>query len=119
MPRERVDHWQPWSPEAMAEALEDGSPVFVDFTAKWCATCQSNKVFAYTDEVYKLLEEHDVVLMRADKTQPNPAIDAELRRLHRSAVPTNALYLPNKAPIVTSELLTPDYLLRFFKEKLE
>ena len=119
MPRERVDHWQPWSPEAMAEALEDGSPVFVDFTAKWCATCQSNKVFAYTDEVYKLLEEHDVVLMRADKTQPNPAIDAELRRLHRSAVPTNALYQPNKAPIVTSELLTPDYLLRFFKEKLE
>ena len=119
MPREKEELWQPWSPEAMKQALEEGSPVYVDFTAKWCATCQSNKMFAYTDEVYNILNEHDVVLMRADKTQPNPAIDAELRRLNRSAVPTNALYLPKQEPVVTSELLTPAYLLYFFRKHLK
>lgn len=110
--------WVTWSPEAMSEALEEGSPVYVDFTAKWCATCQSNKKLAYTDDVYKLMDERDVVLMRADKTQPNAAIDAELHRLHRSAVPTNALYLPGKDPIVTRELLTAPYLREFLEKNL-
>ena len=103
----------------MKEALEeDERPVFVDFTAKWCATCQMNKKVAYTDEVYAAIQQGDVVLMRADKTSPNEEIDAEMRRLKRSSVPVNALYLPGKAPKVTSELLTPDYLLNFFKENL-
>ena len=110
--------WVDWSPAAMTEALEDGSPVFVDFTAKWCATCQVNKAVAYSDAVRQLLEERGVVLMRADKTKPNAKIDAELQRLNRSAVPTNALYLPGKEPIVTRELLTPDYLLDFLRENL-
>ena len=122
MPRDREGNaavdWVDWSPAAVAEALEDGSPVFVDFTAKWCATCQANKLVAYSDEVRQLLEERGVVLMRADKTKPNEKIDAELRRLNRSAVPTNALYLPGKEPIVTRELLTPDYLLDFLRENL-
>lgn len=119
MPRHPDDKWEPWTPEAMAEALEDGVPVYVDFTAKWCTTCQANKKLGYSDEVYALMSKYDVVLLRADKTKPNPAIDAELRRLHRSAVPTNALYLPGKEPAVTSELLTPGYLLDFLKEHLE
>ena len=110
--------WQEWSPAAMEQALQKGSPVYVDFTAKWCATCQSNKKFAYTDEVYALMRKKNVTLMRADKTQPNAAIDAELRRLHRSAVPTNALYLPGKEPAVTTELLTPGYLIEFLREWL-
>ena len=120
MPRQQEGPvWEPWSPQAMAKALEEGTPVFVDFTAKWCATCQYNKSTAYTEAVYQYLDEHDVLLMRADKTRPNEEIDAELRRLQRSAVPTNALYLPHDAkPIVTRELLTPEYLLNFFRQHL-
>ena len=56
--------------------------------------------------------------MRADKTKPNPAIDAELRRLNRGSVPTNALYLDGRAPIVTTELLTPDYMVDFLRTNL-
>ncbi|MBR1982466.1 MAG: thioredoxin family protein [Akkermansia sp.] len=111
--------WIEWSPEAMKEALEeDESPVFVDYTAKWCATCQMNKKVAYTDEVYAAMSEAGVVLMRADKTSPNEEIDAAMRQLNRSSVPVNALYVPGKEPVVTSELLTPDYLLDFLKENL-
>ena len=118
-PSENQVEWVEWTPEAMKEALEeDETPVYVDFTAKWCATCQANKKVAYTDEVYAAMNEAGVVLMRADKTSPNPDIDAAMRELNRSSVPVNALYVPGKKPVVTSELLTPDYLLDFLKENL-
>ena len=102
----------------MQKALADGHPVYVDFTAKWCATCQANKKVAYSPEVCALFETEEVVLMRADKTRPSPAIDEEMRRLNRSSVPVNALYLPEEEPVVTAELLTPDYMMDFLNEHL-
>ncbi len=112
--------WQPWSPQLQQEALDEDRPVYVDFTAKWCLTCQANKATAYTPAVYALFAEHDVLLLRADNTRPNPDIDAALRSLHRSTVPTNVLYLPDDpaTPIITRELLTPSYLLEFLNKHL-
>ena len=114
------DHpqWVEWSPAAMQAALEDGNPVYVDFTAKWCATCQFNKQVAYSEGVYALVKEHDIVLMRADMTRPNEAIAKELRKLKRSNVPVNALYLPEEKPAVTNEVLSAGYLEDFLKEHL-
>ncbi len=110
--------WNEWSPELVEKALAEGHPVYVDFTAKWCATCQANKKVAYTQEVYATMQDYNVVLMRADKTKPNPTIDAEMRRLNRSAVPVNVLYLPDGAPAITRELLTAPYLLEWLEEQL-
>ncbi|MDO5470135.1 MAG: protein-disulfide reductase DsbD family protein [Akkermansia sp.] len=110
--------WNTWSKALMDKALADGHPVYVDFTAKWCATCQMNKKTAYTADVCALFEQGKVVLMRADKTRPDAAIDAEMRRLNRSSVPVNVLYLPGKEPAITTELLTPIYMDGFLTEKL-
>ncbi len=104
--------WKPWSPQAMQEALDAGKPVYVDYTARWCATCQVNKA-SYTDEVLTAFEKHGIVLMKADKTKANPDIDAELKKLGRSAIPVNVLYRKDKAPAITIELLTPSYLIEF------
>ena len=111
--------WKEWSPTAMQDALDEGRPVYVDFTAKWCATCQSNKKLAYTDEVYKAFADHGVVLMRADKTKPSEEIDAAMRKLNRSSVPVNVLYIPDREPAVTSELLTAPYMLDFLNEQFK
>lgn len=110
--------WEDWSEARMQELLDEGTPVYVDFTAKWCATCLANKGVAYSDDVYKAFNDAGVVLMRADKTRPNEAIDAAMRKLNRSSVPVNALYLPDGEPVVTRELLTADYLLDFLKANL-
>lgn len=106
--------WEKWSDERVTELLDEGTPVYVDFTAQWCATCQVNKKRAYTKEVAELIKSRGIVLMKADKTNADPAIDAKLEELGRSAIPVNVLYVPEKDPVITPELLSPDYLKDLF-----
>jgi thiol:disulfide interchange protein/DsbC/DsbD-like thiol-disulfide interchange protein len=100
--------WEPWSPERVEELLDDGTPVYIDFTAQWCATCQVNKKRAYTTEVIALMKEKGVVALKADKTKPNPEIEAALQKLGRTAIPVNVLLAPGKDPVILPELLAPD-----------
>lgn len=109
--------WETWSQARVDELLEEGKPVYVDFTAKWCLTCQMNKSKAYSEEVIALMKERGIVPMKADKTKPDPAIEATLAELRRTAIPVNVLYVPGQDPIITPEVLTSSYLLELFREK--
>ncbi len=102
--------WERWSQGKVDTYLEQGTPVYVDFTAKWCATCQVNKKRAYSDEVIALFKERGIVPLKADKTKPDPEIDAKVAEFNRAAIPVNVLYVPGKPPILTPELLSPEYL---------
>jgi thiol:disulfide interchange protein DsbD len=107
--------WQPWSEAAVAQSLAQGRPVFVDFTAAWCVTCQINKKSTLSNsEVLADFAAHQVTLMRADWTRRDPAITAALSALGRSGVPVYVLHAPGKAPLVLSELLS----VRKMKEAL-
>jgi thiol:disulfide interchange protein DsbD len=105
--------WEHWSPEALASARTAGRTVYVDFTARWCATCQTNKAAVFTStDVLAEFAKKNVLLLKADWTSRDPAITAELAKWDRSAVPFNLIYAPGKAdPVILPELLTPDRVL--------
>jgi len=101
------DLWQPWQPGRVAQLLTSGQPVFVDFTAAWCVTCQYNKKTTLANaQVLSDVKNKNVALLRADWTRRDPAVTAALGELGRSGVPVYVIYQPGKSPVVLSEILT-------------
>ena len=99
--------WEAWSEDKVRTARKEGRPVFIDFTAAWCVTCQINKKTTLNQpDVLADFAAKQVRLMRADWTRRDPAISRALNELGRSGVPVYVLYAPNRAPQVLSELLS-------------
>jgi thiol:disulfide interchange protein DsbD len=105
-----ADRWQPWSPERVRQALAEGRPVFVDFTAAWCVTCQFNKRTVLSDAgVLADFEARRVLLLRADWTRRDPAITAALAAHGRNGVPVYLLHAPRAPePRLLGEILSVD-----------
>ena len=104
--------WQPWSAERVRESVQAGQPVFVDYTAAWCITCQVNKrTTLQQTAVQDAFTRHRVLLLQADWTRQDPAISASLAEFGRSGVPVYVLHRPGQAPLVLPELLTSGVVL--------
>jgi thiol:disulfide interchange protein DsbD len=103
------DSWEPWSAEAVSRYQAQGRPVFVDFTASWCLSCQVNeRVALQQPEVQKAFAGANVALLKADWTRGDDAIAQALTAMGRSGVPAYALYTPGQSePQLLPEVLTP------------
>jgi len=104
--------WAPYAPARVAELTAAGRPVFIDFTAAWCVTCQVNeRLVLNTADVRAAFAQRNVALVRADWTRRDPEITRALTALGRSGVPVYVLYRPGKAPLVLPEVLQQNTVL--------
>lgn len=104
-----TEGWQVFSQDAVERAVAQGQPVFVDFTAAWCLTCQVNeRIVLETEPVQEAFRDRNVALFKADWTRQDPAITEALEALGRSGVPVYALYpgIPGSEPHLLPAILT-------------
>jgi thiol:disulfide interchange protein DsbD len=106
---ESDDGWQAFATSRVEQLVAQGQPVFVVFTADWCVTCKVNeRVAIETDEMRRLFDAKGVALVKADWTNQDATIAAELARHGRAGVPLYLYYAPGaSAPQVLPQILTP------------
>lgn len=107
--------WIRFSPEDLEKYRREGKPVFLNFTAAWCITCQVNERLVFQSK--KIREEFlkkDIIAMKADWTNKNQMIARILESYGRQGVPLYVLYGsgPQSQPTLLPEILTPAMVMK-------
>lgn len=114
--REQPEMWQPYSAELVSASLSEGKSVFIDVTAAWCITCKANERVALSGDRFEaLVNETEVVLIKADWTNPSPAVDQLIASFNRDGVPLYAYYHKGSLnPVVLPQILNSGLIEQTF-----
>jgi thiol:disulfide interchange protein len=108
--------WEAYSPGKVEDAVKEGKPVFVDFTAAWCLSCQVNEKVAFgSDEVQQEFVDKNILALKGDWTNSDPVITKALESFGRNSVPLYVIYSKDKKPLLLPEILTPGIVLDALK----
>jgi len=111
--------WQTFSEELLNTSLQEGKPVFVDFTAAWCLTCQVNEQVTFSSpEVIQKFSSSGIIALKADWTSKNESITKALAKFGRNSVPLYVLYSNGNdaKPKLLPEIITPDIIMNALKD---
>jgi len=105
---------EPYSPARLAELQSQGRPVFVNYTAAWCVSCQVNdKIAISTSRVRVAFARHKVAYLKADWTKRDAGIAAELASHGRAGVPLYLVYGKSGGDgVILPSILTPDIVVK-------
>jgi thiol:disulfide interchange protein len=105
-------NWAGFDPGYIAALRESGRPVFIDYTAEWCANCKANeRLFIETDPVREVLVSAGIVPVKADLTNENETILEWLDEIERSGLPAYAIYMPDGTVDVLPQVITTELLV--------
>jgi thiol:disulfide interchange protein len=110
--------WEPYSEEAVEQAKQSGNPVFIDFTAAWCLSCQVNEQVAFSsEEVQNKFKELNIQTFKADWTSYDEKITKALAKYGRNSVPLYIVYSGKNSeePKILPEIITPGIILDALK----
>jgi thiol:disulfide interchange protein DsbD len=105
--------WEAWSPEKVAELRRQGTPVFIDFTARWCLSCQVNERLTLDNPGVKgRFAELGIATLRADWTDRSDSIAQGIAGYGRAGIPLYVLYGRGaRDAVLLPEVLTPGIVL--------
>ena len=105
---------KPWSPQLVSELQSQKKVIFVDFTARWCATCQVNKKLALESAaVKKAFSDHDVAFLVADWTNRDAVIAEALAEHDRAGGPLSLVSpAAGGPPAVLPQVLSPGLVVK-------
>jgi len=107
-------NWQAFDNARLQVLLDEGKPVFLNFTAAWCISCLVNERVALSHaRVVDAFAADDITYLKGDWTNRDPAITAFLASFGRSGVPLYLFYPAGKSsePVQLPQILTPDIVL--------
>ena len=91
----------------------------IDFTARWCLTCQYNLRSAIDrPAVAELVKQNNVIPLLADWSSPSEEIEKKLRELDSNSIPLLAIYPagPDSEPIILRDVITQAQLIEALKQ---
>lgn len=107
-----------WTPKRVTELRGTGQPIFVDFTASWCITCQVNqRTTLSTAAVKQAVEQTGTHYLVADSTKFNPDVDDALSQFGQGGLPMYLVYPADGGkPVVLPQVLTPQIVTQALKK---
>ncbi len=112
------NNWLDFNAKSIPEIIFNNEVVFLDITADWCITCKFNKINVLNSErVSEFFDKQEVILIKADWTQPNEKITKFLKKYNKFGIPFNAFY-SSKFPegIVMNEILTEKQIFETYNK---
>jgi len=111
--RAHEDFWVPYSEQALAEAIESGSVVVLDFTAEWCVNCKTLEATVLDKQPVKgELLSPGVVAMQADNTSDAAPGWDKMRELGQTGIPLLVVYGPGLEKPWQSNAYTSSMVMR-------
>jgi thiol:disulfide interchange protein DsbD len=104
---------QPFSPAKLADLRAQGKPVFVNFTAAWCVTCQVNDKLALSSpKVADAFRNAGMAYLKGDWTNRDAVIAKVLAEHGRAGVPLYLVYgSGGRDAVVLPQILTEGVVL--------
>lgn len=113
--------WRPFSIGLTEELRAEDRILFIDFTARWCATCQTNSKFAIeTPAVAEFIRSNEIVPLLADWSEPSKEIEQTLERFGRNSIPLIVIWIPGQMePILIDGIVSESNVLSALEHAVE